>query len=136
MTCRHKDGDPNCTTRNPERMRAQALSMVKRWAPDQSPDPSNYRVVKAHQAGTFLILEVKYPSCAKCAYEGNKVMVFDGVTAQEALIWTRIDPHFRDPAKKTGEEAPSPVARFPASPTGWSYAIDLCRFLLTQRADP
>lgn len=69
-------------------------------------------------------MKVQYPNCRRCAYEGVKVLVFANTTAMDALKWKRIDPHFRDPKLKgLNTEAPSPLARFPASAEGWADAL-------------
>ena len=70
-------------------------------------------------------MKVKYPNCAKCSFEGEKVMVFLNITEAEALRWRKIDPHFTDPAKYSpgSREAPGPAARFPASNDGWVDAM-------------
>ena len=73
--------------------------------------------------GAHLVMKVKYPNCALCAYEGQKVMVFLNVTEAQVLKWRRIDPHFRA-TKALPQEAPSPAARFPASQEGWRDALD------------
>lgn len=68
------------------------------------------------------MLEVLYPNCNKCSYEGRKVMVFLNVSEMTALKWRKIDPHFRD-TPTSENEAPGPAARFPASDVGWDDAI-------------
>lgn len=124
MTCRHKDGDPACTTRNPAAMKEHARAMSARWDPPTTPDSENYDIVHAESRGRYLILEVQYPSCDKCAYEGRKLMVFIDIDVHAALQWKCIDPHFRDPAVAVdSRSAPSPVARFPATLAGWTDAL-------------
>lgn len=92
---------------------------------DNSPDADKYDIEEAVQVGQNLVLKVKYPNCAKCAYEGNKVLVYIGVTSLQAMKWKKIDPHFKDPKKKVDiHEAPAPAARFPASSEGWQDALD------------
>jgi hypothetical protein len=69
-------------------------------------------------------MKVLYPNCSKCAYEGNKVMVFLNVNEVDVLRWRKIDPHFRDPkTSRSSKEAPPPAARFPASKEGWADAL-------------
>lgn len=52
-------------------------------------------------------------------------MVFLGRTVKDALFWKKIDPHFRDKKSPLAKfEAPSPDARFPASPAGWDHACE------------
>lgn len=107
-----------------ESAEAERRSLQEELARRASPDPKGYQILDAVQVGKNLVLKVLYPNCARCAYEGNKVMVFLGVTAMDALKWKSIDPHFRDPKKSRAmSEAPSPAARFPASTKGWEAAL-------------
>jgi len=76
--------------------------------------------------GPHLVMKVRYPNCTRCAFEGNKVLVFLRVRPADALKWSRIDPHFR--AEPGGlrvnlRHAPSPAARFPPTDDGWKDAI-------------
>ena len=133
MICRHQAGDSNCSKHpdhpdNPANRRAaqatKELKDIKRQLSTSSPDNSNYEITKVVRVGAHLVLQVLYPNCAKCAYEGNKVMVFLNVTEEQVLRWRRIDPHFRNPSEKTAPScAPSPAARFPASAEGWADAV-------------
>ena len=116
MTCRHGPGDRNCTTQFP---RGYSEPEPK------TPDASNYSIEDFERVGTHLVLKVKYPNCAKCSYEGNKVMVFLNVTELQVLRWKKIDPQFG--GKRSDREAPSPSARFPASPEGWVDALAYAR---------
>lgn len=116
MTCRHEPGDPNCSS-HPRHYSSYD------HAPSKTPDASNYKIVAAERVGAHLVLKVKYPNCAACSFEGCKVMVFLNVTELQALVWRKIDPHFRGPAPAQPYEAPSPAARFPASTDGWRDAL-------------
>ena len=87
-----------------------------------TPDNSHYEIVDAVAVGTHLVMRVKYQSCRDCAYEGIKVMVFLDTNSIDALKWRKIDPHFRTASGGT-IAAPSPAARFPASPQGWMDAL-------------
>jgi len=114
MTCRHAPGDRSCTNQFPPPPEP----------PPPTPDASQYEILDAAQVDRHLVLKVKYPNCARCAYEGVKVLVFYGMTPLDALIWKRINPHFRDPQiKPMRGEAPSPFARFPGSDNGWEEAL-------------
>jgi hypothetical protein len=94
----------------------------------RSPNPDSFAIEDVEQVGEHLVMRVKYPNCAKCAYEGSKVIVFLDVTLKHAIKWRRIDPHFRDPRGNLAmNEAPSPAARFPASKEGWSDALAYAR---------
>ncbi len=116
MTCRHAPGDPNCSS---------SANYVGRYdSTPATPDSSNYDIEEVVQIGNHIVLKVKYPNCSRCAYEGNKVMVFLNTKPIDVLKWKKIDPHFRDPKLAiTKREAPSPAARFPASDEGWQDAI-------------
>lgn len=87
-----------------------------------TPDAENFTIEDAVVVGENLVLKVKYPNCKRCTYEGNKVMVYLKTDPLKALKWKKIDPHFRGPGR-TDKEAPSPAARFPASPEGWQDAL-------------
>lgn len=117
MTCRHRAGDPDCSSTSSSYSRA--------WS--DTPDSSNYKVLDAVQEGYHLIMKVKYPNCSKCSYEGTKILVYLHTTAIAAVKWKNIDPHFTDKKPLSDEYAPSPSARFPASTAGWKDALDYAR---------
>ena len=117
MTCRHKPGDPNYSSSN----------SVGLYPPTpETPDSERYNIVDVAVIGPNLVLKVRYPNCRNCAYEGNKVLVYLGVSPAEALKWKKIDPHFRSGPPREFE-APSPSARFPASEQGWKDAQNYAR---------
>ena len=138
--CRHAAGDRNCSS-HPDNVSARAYEYeAEQRAQTQkeyektirelqsqippSPDFNNYEVERVEQVCDNLVMMVKYPNCAKCAYEGMKVMVFRSVSLADAIKWRRIDPHFRGDEKKGHpKEAPSPIARFPGNEEGWLDAI-------------
>jgi hypothetical protein len=124
MTCRHAVGDPNCSS-HPDNVRAaERLLVEERARQGLTPDASSYEVVDFLRVGPHVVMKVLYPNCAKCSYEGHKVLVLLDVTEADVLGWRKIDPHFRDPKSvaRNRREAPSPVARFPASAEGWKDA--------------
>jgi hypothetical protein len=97
----------------------------------RTPNPDEYTVEEVEQVGSHLVIKVRYPGCEKCDFDRCKVMVYLHVPIKDAMKWRRIDPHFIDPhfrAPKAGtvlrHEAPSPAARFPGSPEGWSDALE------------
>jgi hypothetical protein len=124
MTCRHAADDPACSS-YPHRVN-EARRLVEqdaeRTGTSSTPDAARFEILEAQQVGAHLVLKVQYPNCARCAYEGVKVMVFLNVQATDALRWNRIDPHFRN-EQPTSRTAPSPAARFPASEEGWLDAL-------------
>lgn len=141
MTCRHEHGDPTCSSypdqikharqlldgTAPEFAKARKLldkDNLRRGLPPETPDSRNYSIEDIEQVGPHIVVKVLYPNCAKCSYEGRKVMVFLDVRALDVAKWKTIDPHFRDPQKKLAAgEAPPPAARFPASAEGWADAM-------------
>jgi hypothetical protein len=137
VTCRHASGDPACSStpggwRASEIARENAEYEVKRRLEEiekaRTPDSEKYEIVDVARVDKHLVMKVRYPNCAKCSFEGDKVMVFLNVTEADVLRWRRIDPHFRDPKAKTAaREAPSPAARFPARPDGWTDALSYAR---------
>lgn len=135
MTCRHKPGDPDCSSHpyhpnNPSNLHARdvekKLAAAEKQLKDMETDKSRFEVVDVAEINGHLVLKVRYPSCPKCEYEGIKVMVFLKCDAKVALKWKEIDPHFR-PTKHQPHQAPSPSARFPGSPEGWNDALDYAR---------
>jgi hypothetical protein len=89
MTCRHSPGDPSCSSSPAgaaraaafaeERARTEARKEITRLQDQlrqQTVDAQNYEVEEVARKGPHLAMRVRYPSCAKCAYEGVKVMVF------------------------------------------------------------
>jgi len=144
MICRHSNGDPGCTSGKADlepsgQWRGYQERVIERYVDSEKPDSKNYDIEAVEKIGSHLVLKVSYPNCKKCAYEGNKVMVFLNTTELDVLRWKEIDPHFRpqkvemDPMNrmervvKDPKKAPSPAARFPASDEGWKDAIEYTR---------
>lgn len=124
MTCRHAKGAPNCTEQYPPPRSTRA-----RKDPSPTPNATDYRIEYIERVGPHVVLKVKYPNCAACSFDGNKVMVFLNVSEVQLVRWRAIDPHFRDPKKSVvgAAEAPPPAARFPASVEGWDDALAYAR---------
>ena len=80
-----------------------------------NPNPNNYRITAAETVGRFLIVCLKYPDCTN--YEGNKILVYEGVKLEELVNQGEIDPHFFDDPKYK-----SPVARFVPTKKGLTMA--------------
>lgn len=116
MTCRHSPDDPDCSSNRP----------YTPTYPPTTPDSKFYKIQQAAQEGEHLILMVEYPNCWACSFEGRKVMVFLNTNSLDALRWKEIDPHFSD-RPRGADQAPSPAARFPASPEGWQDALAYAR---------
>lgn len=119
MTCRHGPYDPACSSY--ESSREQLKKNFEEQFSNEK-DASNFVIEAYEEKAPYLLLRLTYPSCSNCSYEGTKLMVFKDVTLLQVMQWRKIDPHFRDtpPAER---EAPSPVARFPATPDGKIAAL-------------
>jgi hypothetical protein len=124
MTCHHASDDPLCSSYKSHVTAARKLVAKDDVRNGAKPDAENYVVIDAHAVGNHVVLKVQYPSCAKCSYEGIKILVYLNVALVEVIRWKRIDPHFAEPNELKGStDAPSPAARFPASDVGWQDAI-------------
>lgn len=124
MTCRHSANDPNCS-KNYNRYSSISSTPT-------TPDSKNYEIKRVQffegSGGKALVIQVKYPNCSKCSFEGLKTIVYLGVTLESALMWKEIDPHFSDPKKIRGyKEAPSPAARFPGNESGLQDACEYAK---------
>ena len=82
---------------------------------DYTADPNNWKIVKSKELHGFLVLKLQYPDCTN--YEGNKILVFKGVTLIDVVNQRLIDPHFFKDSKFK-----SPVARFEPTEEGWRMA--------------
>jgi len=149
MTCRHQWGDPKCgsfedqltesidlvtnflgnpNTTHFKKELKKAKELVEKHSQENinqnTPDSYQFVIEKICRKGPHLVIQARYPNCAKCSYEGTKTMAFLNVTELDVIRWKKIDPHFSDPKEKRAvDEAPSPAARFPASEKGWCDAI-------------
>lgn len=128
MICRHGPNDPSCSSHRDyvDPTPSPRYSAPVSYGTVTTPDSKNYTIEEAVRIGAHLVLKVKYPNCQRCAYEGNKVMVFLNVSEVQVLKWKEIDPHFRNIAA-AASQAPSPAARFPASKEGWTDALTYAR---------
>jgi len=82
-----------------------------------NPDPQQFEIIKTKAFGDLLIALVEYPSCNN--FEGLKILVYEGVTADSLRSRTEIDPHF-------SEDGFSPVARFEPTELGLRMAVSFC----------
>lgn len=128
MTCKHRADDINCHSHPDYNYYHPAAPSRNIVSPPMTPDPEEYDVLDIKECGDYLVLKVQYPSCKACSYEGIKVLVVKS-TLKDAVMWKKIDPHFREPSstiagQKPIRQSPSPVARFPATVDGWNDAIE------------
>jgi len=96
--------------------------LEKRLARFPNPNPRNFRIIKyGFYNDKYLVAMIHYPDCTN--YEGNKIMVFEGIDPIQLEKLTFIDPHFCD-----GNHL-SPIARFEPTDRGWVLACKLVRVL-------
>lgn len=139
MTCRHAPGDPNCSsnqhryyedTDKVNRLEKKIKELEAELA-GQNPDNTRFEIEEIQEVGPHLVAKIKYPNCAKCSYEGVKIMVFLNVSLKDVIKWRIIDPHFKQvvhgSAAADPKRAPSPAARFPGSETGWDDAVNYAK---------
>lgn len=81
-----------------------------------NPNPKVWKIIKYKQLKDFLVVKIKYPNCTN--YEGNKVLVFKGISLNTLISQKEIDPHFSENKNKY-----SPIARFEPTEEGWIMAI-------------
>jgi hypothetical protein len=125
MTCRHGPNDITCSS-HPD-----YYDYSVRTAPAQTdpvtPDKKLFKIINitpisaTWDTSGLIILEVRYPNCSSCSFEGTKILL---VSAKLSHIhtWTEIDPHFSD--KVRGATCcPSPIARFPANKKELAIAV-------------
>lgn len=126
MTCRHAAGDPSCSSHpmNVDAREREHMEEERARLRGLTPDAKAYEIVDVVRVGRNLVMKVLYPNCARCAFEGNKVLVYLDIAEVDVLRWRSIDPHFRAPEERNPREAPSPAARFPASKQGWDDALE------------
>lgn len=98
--------EPSVVTRVVEKV-------VNKFLPN--PDPGNYEIVKAAEKGGYLIVLINYKDCTN--YEGDKILVYKGVSFQDLLDQKKIDPHFSE-----NKDYYSPIARFVPTDEGWELA--------------
>ena len=138
MTCRHGPGDPYCSKNRPQyyedtdkvnRLEKKIKELEAELA-GQNPDNSRFEIEEIEEVGPHLVAKIKYPNCAKCSYEGVKIMVFLNASLKDAIKWRIIDPHFKQAVRDSATDpkrAPSPAARFPGSAEGWQDAMNYAK---------
>lgn len=126
MVCRHGPNDPSCSNHpdNIHRRKAERdhrASLKKKWQA-QTTEANDFEILELKRYKRCILLKVKYPSCKLCSFDGVKILLLPPITEMQLLKLRRIDPHFHDFTLED-YEAPSPMARFPATQAGWQLAI-------------
>jgi hypothetical protein len=97
------------------------VEYIDRYLPaPQNPDPKKFKVLDKKSCGKFLILRIKYDGCSN--YEGEKILVYEGVTWPILKRQKSLDPHFSQ-----SRDFYSPIARFEPTDLGWSRAVLFCQ---------
>ncbi len=91
--------------------------------PLPNPNPKNFKIKTSLQCKRFLIVWINYPDCKN--YEGDKILLYEGVTMKKLLKQKSIDPHFSE-----NKKFHSPIARFVPTQNGWYLAMILVSTLL------
>lgn len=86
--------------------------------PLANPDPTNYKFMQVEERKGYLLVWMNYPDCTN--YEGNKILLYEGITFVALVNQREIDPHF---FVKKGMA--SPIARFIPTKQGWDMGIKL-----------
>jgi hypothetical protein len=82
-----------------------------------NPDPMNFSILNVVENLPWVVARIKYHNCTN--YEGEKILVYRGVTKTQ-ILWSNIlDPHFCD------NGCLSPVARFEPTSYGWELAMKM-----------
>lgn len=126
MTCHHKLGDPNCSN-------SRSYYEPYEYIQPKTPDANNFTILAFQAIGNFFILQVKYPNCSSCAYEGIKTLVYRDIKVDDLVFWKTIDPHFNNKKPVNKTIAPSPVCRFHGTPEGWNEALEYCKWRSTRK---
>ena len=87
-----------------------------------NPNPSNWKILKHFKEGEYLIIKINYPNCTN--HEGNKILVYKGVSLEKLKDQVRIDPHFSE-----DKNYHFPIARFEPTQYGWDLAKKLVECL-------
>jgi hypothetical protein len=85
-----------------------------------NPDPKKFDIKESRPYGKYVLVLARYPGCA--SYGGLKLLVYKS-TGRAILERTELDPHF------LGKDT-DPIARFPASKTGWGHAMQFITTLV------
>lgn len=90
-----------------------------------NPNPRNFRIQRFVASGNYLVVLINYPDCTN--YEGNKIMIFEGIDGSQLEKLDFIDPHFC-----CGDHL-SPIARFEPTDRGWDMACKLMKDLSNEQ---
>lgn len=101
---------------------------ANRQSQPQALNVHHFKITEWYEHGIYLVVKVNYPSAKH--YEGNKVLVYEGIRIEELQKLAALDPHFSENKSK-----PSPIARFEPSDEGWVNAMKFCSMLHSERLE-
>jgi hypothetical protein len=87
-----------------------------------------FKITEWYISGEYLVVKINYPTAKH--YEGNKVLVYEGLAIEELKKRTSIDPHFSE-----SKDFPSPIARFEPTNEGWLNAMKFASMLHSERLE-
>lgn len=79
---------------------------------DINPNPFIFKIKRYEQFGEIIVAEINYPNCTN--YEGNKIIVLEGISTGKLKGLKCLDPHF-------SKNFPI-LARFKPTQRGWALA--------------
>lgn len=98
--------------------------IVKETEDVRNPDPTKYKIILHKEQNGFLLVLINYPNCTN--YEGNKILLYKGVTYNQLVSQKVIDPHFSE-----NKRFKSPIARFEPTDYGWELGLKLMNIVST-----
>jgi hypothetical protein len=110
---KHSSDESSSTYAEPIRIETRSRQSI-------NPNPTRFKILKSRKIGNFAVMFINYPNCTN--YEGNKILVFEGISIKALKERSVIDPHFTD-----SKFEPHLVARFEPTDKGWGYAIKFCK---------
>jgi len=95
------------------------VSAIKEVENNVNPNPRDFKLIKAYFVNGYLLVMVKYNGCTN--YEGNKILMYKGISVNDVLSAKKLDPHFCEDCEV------SPMARFEPTDEGWDMALRFIR---------
>lgn len=90
-----------------------------------NPNPLRFTIDKSIICGNYILVMVNYPDCTN--YEGNKLLLYQGVDLKTLKKQKWLDPHFSNNRKFH-----SPIARFEPTAFGWDCGVKLMLSLVNK----
>jgi len=83
-----------------------------------NPDPKRFEILThlSLVCGLYLVVRIRYEGCT--TFEGEKILVYRGVSFENLKCQGSLDPHFSENTKFH-----SPIARFVPTTEGWDMAV-------------